>query len=361
MNSLQFKGKQLEQKKVQKVDQLLKQNTFKPEIGQSSELLAKERKKKIALQLGIDPEEVEQNHIDQFELLRAQGQLIKMSKEAKAQNEIQAKLAKECTFKPEIMKKSVIKTSKPEDNGRASTGSINLSGIAKKRQEPFANASGNASKYDQLYSLRKRQMDKTDKSKEDYEFERHGAECTFAPQLNNNPQYMRQNIKNQETAAHSQTSQGTASLSAKERQEKFEQKRLERLRRGREEKARKAEMMERGIPKSKPMSQAQVMEKENARKMLFEHKLSRSRISNSDTNNMLKAKVTPKTSKSQMKAPLPKQAEKMPLQQPVEEEKLPEEEAGEYEYVDETGPMSLTINHQFEGDPSMQENDDFLN
>jgi hypothetical protein len=32
--------------------------------------------------------------------------------------------------------------------------------------------------------LRKPQIDKTDKAKEDYEFERMGEECTFKPKLN---------------------------------------------------------------------------------------------------------------------------------------------------------------------------------
>jgi hypothetical protein len=31
--------------------------------------------------------------------------------------------------------------------------------------------------------MRKAQMDKTDKAREDYEFERMGDECTFAPKL----------------------------------------------------------------------------------------------------------------------------------------------------------------------------------
>lgn len=35
-----------------------------------------------------------------------------------------------------------------------------------------------------LYAKRKPQIEKTEKSKEDYEFERMGHECSFAPKLN---------------------------------------------------------------------------------------------------------------------------------------------------------------------------------
>jgi len=38
-------------------------------------------------------------------------------------------------------------------------------------------------KYLELYSKAKKQIDKTDKTKEDYEFERNQEECTFAPKL----------------------------------------------------------------------------------------------------------------------------------------------------------------------------------
>lgn len=34
---------------------------------------------------------------------------------------------------------------------------------------------------DRLYQQRKKQVEKTDKAREDYEFERQGAECTFQP------------------------------------------------------------------------------------------------------------------------------------------------------------------------------------
>jgi hypothetical protein len=76
-------------------------------------------------------------------------------------------------------------------------GSINLEGIAKKKDDPFELAVSDqaAAKYNQLYSMRKRQLDKSDKTKEDYEFERHGQECTFAPKIvSKTPQYIRDKL-----------------------------------------------------------------------------------------------------------------------------------------------------------------------
>ena len=40
---------------------------------------------------------------------------------------------------------------------------------------------------ERLYGMRKRQLDKTDKAKEDYEFEKQAEECTFAPNLQRKP------------------------------------------------------------------------------------------------------------------------------------------------------------------------------
>lgn len=80
---------------------------------------------------------------------------------------------------------------------RTSVSSINLDGIAKKKtpvsrapaDDPFDNEK--KPRHAELYEQRKRQVDRTDKTKEDYEFERHGQECTFAPKLMSNPKYLR--------------------------------------------------------------------------------------------------------------------------------------------------------------------------
>jgi hypothetical protein len=44
--------------------------------------------------------------------------------------------------------------------------------------------------------MRKRQLDKIDKSKEDYEFERQQQECTFAPKIvSKTPQYIKDKLQ----------------------------------------------------------------------------------------------------------------------------------------------------------------------
>lgn len=84
VNRLQNEGRKLDQKKQHKVIEESKKNTFKPKIDQSSETLALQRKKKVAVQLGIDVDEVEARNIDPVEFLRAQGQLTSMTKEQRA-------------------------------------------------------------------------------------------------------------------------------------------------------------------------------------------------------------------------------------------------------------------------------------
>ena len=77
---------------------------------------------------------------------------------------------KECTFKPELVTTSKVDLSKSVlDNAGASTG-----GGSGSTQQP---------KYEQLYGLKKAQKDKTDKTKQDYEYERNKDELTFAPKL----------------------------------------------------------------------------------------------------------------------------------------------------------------------------------
>mmetsp|Transcript_12309 Transcript_12309/g.19096 ORF Transcript_12309/g.19096 Transcript_12309/m.19096 type:complete len:145 (+) Transcript_12309:2692-3126(+) len=66
---------------------------------------------------------------------------------------------------------------------------------------PFAEGSEQA-KYERLYSLRKKQIEKTDKTKEDYEFEKNAAECTFAPRLaTKQPKYLREKLRSNENVA----------------------------------------------------------------------------------------------------------------------------------------------------------------
>ena len=71
MNRLQWQGKQLEKKKTEKAEKELSAMTFKPQIDESSQQMAMQRKKKLAAQLGIDVEEVEKGDVDPAEFLRA--------------------------------------------------------------------------------------------------------------------------------------------------------------------------------------------------------------------------------------------------------------------------------------------------
>ena len=114
------------------------------------------------------------------DFLRAQGTLINEAKQQHAQKVIADQLARDCTFAPQTNAyRNRPKVDGRPPIGRISTGSINLGAVARKQEEEKEKAvqKGNdqdIAKFDQLYKLRKRQMDKTDKSKEDYEFERHG-------------------------------------------------------------------------------------------------------------------------------------------------------------------------------------------
>lgn len=102
----------------------------------------------------------------------------------------QAKLAKECTFTPSLNKPKIPGSKKAGEviPNRTSTSSIDLTGFAKRNNNPgIPSEAPTTAKYNQLYNLAKKQIDKTDKRREDYEFERAGDECTFAPQLISKP------------------------------------------------------------------------------------------------------------------------------------------------------------------------------
>jgi hypothetical protein len=97
----------------------------------------------------------------------------------------QEKLAKECTFAPRL-KKPQKKVQPPIDNGRTSTGQINLAPIITKNTQssdtqPFGEERTGPRKCDELYKKHKKQIEKQDKSNQDYEFEKQQEECTFAP------------------------------------------------------------------------------------------------------------------------------------------------------------------------------------
>ena len=224
--------------------------------------------------------------MDPANFLRAQGNMMKYKKEQIARMKQEERFRKEHTFEPDtkLTKNKVIpKHPKSRANHlpnqsdtnpmRTSVSSINLDGIAKKKNEPKASVDYGQDPFDQekkprhaeLYKQRKRQIDKQDKTKEDYEFERHGQECSFAPKLISNPKYLkskpasRQKIDSQQTSKMTDqqnesqndtfgTSKKSIPVTAKQRQEQFERKQLERMKKAREEKMRKNAMFERGEP-----------------------------------------------------------------------------------------------------------------
>lgn len=100
-------------------------------------------------------------------------------------------------------------------------------------------------------------MDKIDKTKEDYEFEKSQEECTFAPKLmSKQPKYIRERVT--QNTGETLNNDASRPMTAKERQAKTEQKNLERMKKAREEKDRKNAFRVRGEPKSKPMTEVQM-------------------------------------------------------------------------------------------------------
>jgi len=96
-------------------------------------------------------------------------------------------MKKECTFIPNTQltkqkNQKVLSRGSPHtitQANRTSFGSINLDGIAKKKQIKVDEVVEGkkileAPRYDALYNKAKKQIEKKDKTKEDYEFERHG-------------------------------------------------------------------------------------------------------------------------------------------------------------------------------------------
>lgn len=162
--------------------------------------------------MGLDNRDLTDEMMDPANFLRAQGNMMNFKKEQLAKMKKEAEFKNNYTFEPDTkLTKGKVVPKHPksrvniQQNGetqmRTSVSSINLDGIAKKKttaastdkiqteDDPFE--AEKKPHYAELYKQRKRQVDKTDKSKEDYEFERQGQECTFAPKLMSNPNYLR--------------------------------------------------------------------------------------------------------------------------------------------------------------------------
>lgn len=145
--------------------------------------------------------------MDPANFLMHQGNLMKYKKEQIAKRAQEEKFKKEHTFEPDTkLTKGKVIPKHPrtqinmnnENFMRTSVSSINLDGIARKKTSVSAAPQANnpfeqeqKPHHNVLYEKRKRQIDKADKTKEDYEFERQGQECTFAPKLMSNPKYLR--------------------------------------------------------------------------------------------------------------------------------------------------------------------------
>lgn len=123
---------------------------------------------------------------------------------------------KECTFKP------VLKSDKA-DLSRSVMQTADKANVSQMNAQP---------KFEQLYSLSKPQIQKTDKTGVDYEFERNKEECTFAPKLKT-PSTV--TIKPSQPVAN----------------DKHVQKQIDRMNKAREEKERKKGFLERGEPPKK--------------------------------------------------------------------------------------------------------------
>lgn len=150
-----------------------------------------------------------------------------MKEEAKRKREWEE--LQKCTFKPDL-KKQITRPPK--------TATLSL--IDDMPQETPQTTESDEKQFagyeaaQRLYARRKNQREKTEKTREDYEFEKYGQECTFAPKLNKQ--------------SHAPSFKKTSKPS--ERQQETFNKQLERQKKAREEKERIKQLMERGVPAS---------------------------------------------------------------------------------------------------------------
>lgn len=152
-------------------------------------------------------EQINEENIDTIQWLVAAGS--KQAWKEQAKQILEEEELKHCTFKPNIQHKEgheAPRTANQADKGQAPSNE----------------------KYKQLYALAKPQKDKTDKTKEDYEFERNQQECTFQPKMNARA---KQSVQVESGAVTS---------------DKAVQKQIDRLNKAREEKERIKMYTERG-------------------------------------------------------------------------------------------------------------------
>lgn len=108
--------------------------TFKPKIDSKTAVLAHQHRIKVAKKLGINPNEVDLNSVDRMEFLRAEGEMNARHKHEDAERQREEKFKREHPFAPNLARRK--RSAQREEVGRASVGSINLDGIAKKKAGP---------------------------------------------------------------------------------------------------------------------------------------------------------------------------------------------------------------------------------
>lgn len=138
-------------RKIMRVESEANQDcTFQPTLSENTQNLAQKYRQKIA-------ENVEGGKITVLDILTAQTNKAQWIEETK--KELESKAAEECTFHPMTNENVRIR----QDESMQSTGD----------------------KCFDLYNLAVvKPKNKQDKTKEDYEFEKNGTECTFVPNIN---------------------------------------------------------------------------------------------------------------------------------------------------------------------------------
>ena len=129
-------------------------------------------------------------------------------KKEEAKRALEAKELEECTFAPNIHIRANPERKVIELNPKPRAQKTVTEELPVQETEEVQPGAAAA----RLYKMRKAQKNKTDKAKEDYEYEKQAEECTFAPNIK--PKQARKKAAPQEKT---------------ERQLKAEQKQMERL------------------------------------------------------------------------------------------------------------------------------------
>ena len=202
LNRVQYIGRvQQEKKSKSKLE-----SDFKPQISDKTKNIALQYRQKLALQIN----EENFNTLDWITQTGNKEEWVEYAKQI-----LDAENMKECTFQPSISK-----------NSRALSSSR------------CASIGKSMDKREELYLMGKKQGKKTDKSREEYEYEKSKSECTFSPHIG---KYLKEQKKD-----------------TKVMENKYVQKGVERMKKARDEKERVQKYTERGIiltsPERRPMT-----------------------------------------------------------------------------------------------------------